>query len=105
MPDQHIRPFNVTCIQQGVQLFSVLLRIAWLWPKITPAPGRLERITRFDPAWDATWDAILRARYELSAKLRLIVAISSAAVLSAQAKTDEDYDKLMKGVGAARGAR
>jgi hypothetical protein len=26
----------------------------------------LERIERFDPAWDATWDRLLRGRYELS---------------------------------------
>jgi cytochrome c556 len=35
---------------------------------------------------------------------RLLVAVTSAAILSAQAKTDEDYDTLMKGVGAANGA-
>ena len=29
---------------------------------------------------------------------------TGAALLSAQSKTDEDYDKLMKGVGAANGA-
>ena len=34
----------------------------------------------------------------------LLLAIASAAILSAQAKTDEDYDKLMKAVGAANGA-
>lgn len=28
--------------------------------------GMLERITRFDPAWDGTWDRLLRARYELA---------------------------------------
>lgn len=36
------------------------------WPKPAAAPGSLERITRFDPAWDATWDAMLRTRYELA---------------------------------------
>ena len=43
------------------------------------------------------------SRLFMAAGLALIVAISSAAVLSAQAKTDEDYDKLMKAVGAANG--
>ena len=43
------------------------------------------------------------SRLFMAAGLALIVAISSAAILSAQAKTDEDYDKLMKGVGAANG--
>jgi len=44
------------------------------------------------------------SRYLLATGLAMLVAVSSAAILSAQAKTDEDYDKLMKGVGAARGA-
>ena len=43
------------------------------------------------------------SRLFMAAGLALIVALSSAAVLSAQAKTDEDYDKLMKAVGAANG--
>jgi cytochrome c556 len=43
-------------------------------------------------------------RLVLAAGVALVVAVSSAAILSAQAKTDEDYDKLMKGVGAANGA-
>lgn len=34
----------------------------------------------------------------------MLVAIGSAAIVSAQARTDEDYDKLMKAVGAANGA-
>jgi len=34
----------------------------------------------------------------------LVVAVGMTVALSAQAKTDEDYDKLMKGVGAANGA-
>jgi cytochrome c556 len=33
----------------------------------------------------------------------LLVAIGSAAILSAQVRTEEDYDKLMKAVGAANG--
>ncbi|MEO8680313.1 MAG: hypothetical protein ABI665_14780, partial [Vicinamibacterales bacterium] len=33
-----------------------------------------------------------------------LVAVGMTAGLSAQSKTDEDYDKLMKGVGAANGA-
>jgi cytochrome c556 len=33
-----------------------------------------------------------------------MVAVGVSAALLAQAKTDEDYDKLMKGVGAANGA-
>lgn len=36
------------------------------WPRAAEAPGTLERITRFDPAWDATWDRMLRARYEFA---------------------------------------
>jgi hypothetical protein len=32
------------------------------------------------------------------------VAVGMTVALSAQSKTDEDYDKLMKGVGAANGA-
>ena len=32
------------------------------------------------------------------------LALALGAALSAQSKTDEDYDKLMKGVGAANGA-
>lgn len=41
------------------------------------------------------------SRLFMAAGSALIVAISSAAILSAQSKTDEDYDKLMKAVGAA----
>jgi cytochrome c556 len=44
------------------------------------------------------------SRLFLAASTALIVAIGSAAMLSAQAKTEEDYDKLMKAVGAANGA-
>jgi cytochrome c556 len=36
--------------------------------------------------------------------LAAIVAVGASSALWAQAKTDEDYDKLMKGVGAANGA-
>jgi cytochrome c556 len=36
--------------------------------------------------------------------LATMVAVGVSAALSAQAKTDEDYDKLMKAVGAANGA-
>jgi cytochrome c556 len=36
--------------------------------------------------------------------LAAMVALGVSVALSAQAKTDEDYDKLMKGVGAANGA-
>jgi cytochrome c556 len=43
------------------------------------------------------------SRLFMAAGLALLVAVSSAAILSAQAKTDEDYDKLMKAVGAANG--
>ena len=34
----------------------------------------------------------------------LAVLVMSVAIVSAQSKTDEDYDKLMKGVGQANGA-
>ena len=40
----------------------------------------------------------------MAAGLAVFVGVSSIAIVSAQAKTDEDYDKLMKGVGAANGA-
>ena len=43
------------------------------------------------------------SRLFMAAGLAMIIAISSAAILSAQAKTEEDYDKLMKAVGAANG--
>ena len=38
-----------------------------------------------------------------AASLALLVGLASAVIVTAQAKTDEDYDKLMKGVGAANG--
>jgi len=44
------------------------------------------------------------SRFLMAAGLAMLVAATSAAILSAQAKTDEDYDKLMKGVFAANGA-
>jgi cytochrome c556 len=40
----------------------------------------------------------------MAAGLAVFVAVASVALVSAQAKTDEDYDTLMKGVGAANGA-
>lgn len=43
------------------------------------------------------------SRLFMAAASALIVAFASAAMLSAQAKTEEDYDKLMKAVGAANG--
>lgn len=44
------------------------------------------------------------SRILMAAGLAVFVGITSITVLSAQAKTDEDFDKLMKGVGAANGA-
>lgn len=44
------------------------------------------------------------SRVLMAAGLAVLVSVGSVAVLSAQAKTDEDYDKLMKAVGAANGA-
>jgi len=44
------------------------------------------------------------SRFLMAAGLAAMVGIGSLAVLSAQSKTDEDFDKLMKGVGAANGA-
>ena len=44
------------------------------------------------------------SRVLMAAGLAVLVGVGSVAILSAQAKTDEDYDKLMKGVGAANGA-
>jgi cytochrome c556 len=40
----------------------------------------------------------------MAAGLAVLVSIGSVTILSAQSKTDEDYDKLMKAVGAANGA-
>ena len=42
------------------------------------------------------------SRFLMAAGLAALVG--SVAMVSAQSKTDEDYDKLMKGVGAANGA-
>jgi cytochrome c556 len=44
------------------------------------------------------------SRFLMAGAMAVLMAATSAAILSAQAKTDEDYDKLMKGVGAANGA-
>jgi cytochrome c556 len=44
------------------------------------------------------------SRFLMAAGLAMLVGVGSVAILSAQSKTDEDYDKLMKGVGAANGA-
>jgi cytochrome c556 len=44
------------------------------------------------------------SRLFMAATTALVAAFASAALLSAQAKTEEDYDKLMKAVGAANGA-
>jgi cytochrome c556 len=44
------------------------------------------------------------ARFLMAAGLALLVTITMSVAPSAQAKTDEDYEKLMKGVGAANGA-
>ena len=44
------------------------------------------------------------SRFFLVTGLTLLVGLGSAVMLTAQSKTDEDYDKVMKGVGAANGA-
>ena len=44
------------------------------------------------------------SRFLIAAGLALLVAITMSVTPSAQSKTDEDYDKLMKAVGAANGA-
>jgi cytochrome c556 len=44
------------------------------------------------------------SRAFMAAGLAMLVAIASAAILSAQTRSEEDYDKLMKAVGAANGA-
>ncbi len=44
------------------------------------------------------------SRFLMAAGLAMLLGVGSVAMLSAQSKTDEDYDKLMKGVGAANGA-
>ena len=43
-----------------VSLANVIRR-----PRTRPRHGTLEAITRFQPAWDATWERLLRGRYEL----------------------------------------
>ncbi len=44
------------------------------------------------------------SRFLTAAGLALLVAITMSVTPSAQSKTDEDYDKLMKAVGAANAA-
>ena len=44
------------------------------------------------------------SRVFMAAGLAMLMAIGSAVIVSAQAKTEEDYDKLMKAVSAANGA-
>ena len=44
------------------------------------------------------------SRFLLAAGLAVLVGAGSVTILSAQSKTDEDYSKLMKAVGAANGA-
>jgi cytochrome c556 len=44
------------------------------------------------------------SRFLLAAGLAVMVAASSVSMLSAQSKTDEDFDKLMKAVGQSNGA-
>jgi cytochrome c556 len=57
-----------------------------------------------DKPAQATGGYMRVSRILLAAGLAVLVGAGSMAILSAQAKTDEDYDKLMKGVGAANGA-
>lgn len=44
------------------------------------------------------------SRVLMAAGLAAMIGAGSLAIVSAQSKTDEDFDKLMKGVGAANGA-
>ena len=44
------------------------------------------------------------SRVLMAAGLAVMISAGSLAIVSAQSKTDEDFDKLMKGVGAANGA-
>lgn len=44
------------------------------------------------------------SRFLTAAGLALAIAVTMSVTSLAQAKTDEDYDKLMKAVGAANGA-
>ena len=44
------------------------------------------------------------SRVFMAAATAVTVALAAAAVLSAQTRTEEEYDKLMKAVGAANGA-
>lgn len=43
-------------------------------------------------------------RFFCTAMVALLVGLGSAIMLTAQSKTDEDYDKVMKAVNAANGA-
>ena len=44
------------------------------------------------------------SRFLLAAGMAVLVGVGSMSLVSAQAKSDEDYEKLMKAVGAANGA-
>ena len=44
------------------------------------------------------------SRFFMAAAAALTVVFATAAILSAQTRTEEEYDKLMKAVGAANGA-
>ena len=44
------------------------------------------------------------SRVFMAAATALTVVVATAAILSAQTRTEEEYDKLMKAVGAANGA-
>ena len=55
--------------------------------------------------WRTTQGGYMRvSRFLMAAGLAVLVGVSSMAIVSAQSKTDEDYDQLMKSVGAANGA-
>lgn len=44
------------------------------------------------------------SRFLMAAGMAVLVGVGSMSLVSAQAKSDEDYEKLMKAVGAANGA-
>ncbi len=59
-PDRALKYWNKsTAPAPFVRLANALLR-----PHTRPRHGTLERITRFLPQWDATWDGLLRSSYD-----------------------------------------
>src|SRR6187455_3180525 len=68
------------------------------------SPSAFAKTLRRDRLWVPLGGYMRVSRVLMAAGLAVLVSVGSVAILSAQAKTDEDYDKLMKAVGAANGA-